>query len=393
MPEGALPVLRRCVRLLRRRVARLIELAFFLPFDACVLAAAPRASTSPRSAIVHVELLGDYVLWRPYGHVLARQLRAAGHDVAIVLERGVMPLAAADFPGCSLIGIGRRAMVRQPMQRAAMLRRLRALGVRRTIMTSHPRDALVHDAAVRALGAPAIGFDAGFVDRPALDLRWHRRLYARLLAAPPGLHQTQRHAELLRACGITERTAPSPPLVTETVLDAPYFVVAAGASVDVKRWPAARFIAAALHVLERRPHWRVVLLGAAAERGLGAELASALGERVIDLCGDTSLPQFAQWIAGAKLVLANDSAAAHFAAAAGVAAVTVVGGGQFARCLPYAPDTACLRPPTVVAEPMPCFGCDWMCRYRLSPSGAFRCIDAVSADAVCAALDAALDAD
>lgn len=383
--------LRRWVRLLRRRIARLMELAFYLPFDALVLAAAPRAATSPRIAIVHVELLGDYVLWRPYGQALARQLQATGHDVALVLECGVLALADADFPGCGVIGIGRRAMVRQPMQRAVTLRRLRALGVQRTIMTSHPRDALVQDAAVRALGAPAIGFDAGFADRPWLDLRWHRRLYAQLLAAPPGLHQSQRHTALLRACGVTRRPLPSTAPGGETRLDAPYFVVVAGASLDARRWPAARFGAAARHVLERRPHWRVVLLGSAAERGLGAELAAALGEQVIDMCGDTSLPQFARWIAGAQLVLANDSAAAHLASAAGVAAVAVVGGGHFARCLPYAPDTVCRRRPTVVAEPMPCFGCDWVCRYRLAPSGAFRCIDAVSADAVCAALDASLD--
>ncbi len=370
----------------------MVELAVYLPLDACVLAMAPLDPRARRSAVVHVELLGDYVLWRPYGQALVRGLRADAQDVVLVLERAVLPLATADFPGCSLVGIDRRAMVRRPRQRAATLRRLRALGVQRTIMTSQPRDALVHDAAVRALGAPAIGFDAGFADRPALDLRWHRRLYAQLLAAPPGLHQSQRHAALLQACAIRVQPRSLARPGYETAQKAPYFVVAAGASVDARRWPAERFVAAARHVAARRPQWRIVLLGSTTERALGTQLAHALGEHVIDLSGQTSLREFAQWIAGAQLVLANDSAATHLAASSEVTAVCIVGGGHFGRCLPYPPDAVCDRLPNVVAEPMPCFGCDWICRYRLAPSGAFRCVDAVSCAAVVAALDSALDA-
>ena len=33
-------------------------------------------------------------------------------DVVPVLERAVLPFAAADFPRCSLVGIDRRALVR-----------------------------------------------------------------------------------------------------------------------------------------------------------------------------------------------------------------------------------------------------------------------------------------
>ncbi len=353
---------------------------------------APHAARTRTTAVVQVELLGDYVLWRPYGQALVQALEAEGQKVVLVLECAVLPLAAADFPGCRLLGVDRRAMVRQPRQRTATLRQLRALGVQRTIMTSHPRDALVHDASVRALGAPAIGFDAGFADRPALDLHLHRRLYTQRLAAPPGLHQSQRHALLLQACAGSTRPLPSAPAGHETSQQAQYFVVVAGASVDTKRWPAERFVAAARHVTARRPQWRIVLLGSPAERVLCAQLADALGEHVIDLSGQTSLREFAQWISGAQLVLANDSAAAHLAAASGVAAVCIVGGGHFGRCLPYPLGTVCGRLPTVVSEPMPCFGCDWICRYRLAPTGAFRCVDAVSSAAVHSALDAALDA-
>jgi hypothetical protein len=134
-------------------------------------------------AVVHLELLGDALLWLPYGQALVRHLHTEGKQVVLVADAQLERVLGDMLPGCEWLGIPRRGFVRNPGQRWRMLRQLRRRGVAETYLMRYPRDALIQDATVRALAGVAWGFDAVFPDRPILDRRLSRALYEHRIPA------------------------------------------------------------------------------------------------------------------------------------------------------------------------------------------------------------------
>lgn len=397
MPAADRPALHRALRLLVLKTKRFIEFFGFGLFDTLALLGWQRQPDLNAVAVVYCRLLGDYALWLPYGQTMARYLLQNGKRVILVINSAVLPLAARHFPSCELIDVDRVAFVRNVSYRVNTLRRLRQLGAGVTYLDFYPRDAIVEDACVRALGARAWGFDAVSADRPALDRWWHRRLYAHLLPPVPNVHQSVRHRAFLHAIGVTaEAIHPAAAFASglDAPLDGPYFVVAPGASQGYRAWPLAGFAEVVLRLLSARPDWRCLVVGTPAERQLGETIAHTCGERAVNLAGKTDLLGLVATVAHARLVIGNDSAVCHLAAACSIPAVTIVGGGHYGRCFPYDPAEAPVgRLPIVVSEAMDCFGCDWICRYQGKSSKPYPCIASIAPHKVWAAVEDFLKAE
>ena len=371
-----------------------MEFLAYRGFDALVLAGCKPTPEDERAAIVNLELLGDYVLWLPYGRALVRYQLDQGRQVILVLNAVVAPLAERHFPECLVVAVDRRRFVRDWRGRRHALHMLRTLRAGVTYNVSYPRDTIIEDAVMSALGTAAWGFDAVFPDRPWIDRFISRHLYFRLLPAIDGVHQTQRHRAYLNAAGVSSALL-SPIADFSNGLDAPYdgpyIVIAPGSSQGKRRWPMHQFVAVARHILAHHLGWRCLVVGTAAEREIGEQIAASLGEQADNRAGCTDVLGLVGCIAHARLVLGNDSAAVHIAAACGVPGVAVVGGGHYERCFPYDPREALVRRlPVTVARPMDCFGCDWICRYRVAADRPYPCIEAVTGEAVWAGVEAAL---
>ncbi len=98
-----------------------------------------------------------------------------------------------------------------------------------------------------------------------------------------------------------------------TALHAPYVVLVPGAEYGpAKQWPPRHYgkVAAALH----QAGWKVVVAGLADDWEAGGEILAGIGDG-LNLCGATSLPELTALLAGAVLVISNDSGAMHLAAA------------------------------------------------------------------------------
>jgi len=91
-----------------------------------------------------------------------------------------------------------------------------------------------------------------------------------------------------------------------------------------KRWPAASYAALARSLAKAGR--AVLLLGSAKERGLGEDIrVSAASARVRNLCGETTLGDVVDLLAGADAAVSNDSGLLHVAAAAGTPVVAIYG--------------------------------------------------------------------
>jgi lipopolysaccharide heptosyltransferase II len=94
----------------------------------------------------------------------------------------------------------------------------------------------------------------------------------------------------------------------------PYFVVHAGASAPSRRWPAERFGAAA-DLLAQASGCAAVFTGAAAEHALVEQARARMKAASVSLAGCLDLGELAALIAGAQVLVANNTGPVHIAAA------------------------------------------------------------------------------
>lgn len=379
--------LRQRLRLAWRKFKRLIEFLAYGLFDSLVLFGASRVPrNSNRVAVVNLKLLGDYFLWLPFGKGLVAQLQERGGEVVFVGNMAWISLVEQHFPGCETVGVEWKRLIRDFRYRMRMLRGLRALGVSQVLHPSYPRDAIVEDAVVRAVGTPAIGFDAGFSDRSGIDLTISNHLYSRLLPPMPGVHQSVRAAGFLRAVGVAfAAIAPDLPRPgpVRGLRGQRYILLVPGGSRGFKLWPWEKMAEIARRALDRDPALLCVMAGIPAEQALCRRIADVLPEgRCLDLAGKTDLAGFVALIVQAQWVLCNDTAAGHIAAVYGVPAIVVLGGGHFGLCYPYPVSAPVKRRPVCVWHDMPCFDCNWICRYQIPPGRVYPCIERVDVEAV-----------
>ncbi|MEO8717556.1 MAG: lipopolysaccharide heptosyltransferase II [Burkholderiales bacterium] len=145
-------------------------------------------------------------------------------------------------------------------------------------------------------------------------------------------------------------------------LEQRYAVLCPGAEYGpAKRWPYFAELAARL----QRP---VVVLGSAKER----ELCAAVGGR--NLAGETTLDQALDVLAGAELVVSNDSGLMHVAAALGRPLVALFGSSSPRHTPPLSPQARVLW---LGIECSPCYA-------RECPLGHFRCMKELSVEQVLA---------
>ncbi len=162
-------------------------------------------------------------------------------------------------------------------------------------------------------------------------------------------------------------------------LDAPYIAISPFTSVPLKDWPLDQYANLLRRLAHAFPGHRLVILGAASNPALSS-LANEL-PRAVDLSGATTLPQACCLIAGADLSISGDTAPAHIASAVGTPALAVMGGGHYGRFFPYpAAHDHCEN--VALTHEMPCFQCNWACRYRWFRETPAPCVANVSVDRV-----------
>jgi heptosyltransferase-1 len=144
------------------------------------------------------------------------------------------------------------------------------------------------------------------------------RLSGRAVRSPQRRHMVERNLDVAAAAGFAERTIRfDVPTESVEVASADYATVHLGGTHARKIWPVERFIAASKELRE------VVVVGAASEKGLAEQFASAVPSE--NLVGKTSLAQLSHVLANSRLHLSGDTGTAHIAASFGVPCVTVFG--------------------------------------------------------------------
>lgn len=103
-----------------------------------------------------------------------------------------------------------------------------------------------------------------------------------------------------------------------------------------KRWPAEHYSKLMRQLAAEEPGLGFAILGGGEDKSLGKELAAAPSSgRVLDLTGQSSLPEMIEWVRACDYVITNDTGPMHVAAALRKPVVGLFGPTEPRRTGPY----------------------------------------------------------
>ena len=333
--------------------------------------------------LVRLDLIGDFIIWLD----AAKEFKKLYPDKRIVLYGNAAwsPLAKHLAYWDEVVSVDMAKLRGDDVYRLKLLCGIHVRGFGIAIQPTYSRE-YVSDLVVRASGSSQrIGHlgDANNIipENKAITDTWYTLLVPQGICPEVELNL---NAQLIRALGQTQFKSRMPSLATlaqlpvELKIDARYCVLVPGASWGPKTWPIANFAEIAAK-LRQESGLKIILCGTQAERSICSQVADLSGVDTINLSGQTTLVQMIEIIRHASILVANDSASIHIAAATRTPAVCILGGGHFGRFLPYQPEVKDIDhlEPIAVFHEMDCYGCRWQCRYSLSSGGAVPCVASV----------------
>ena len=138
----------------------------------------------------------------------------------------------------------------------------------------------------------------------------------------------------------------------------------------VRSWPLDRFVAVAA-ALSRNPCVRIVLIGTSGQRWVAEQFLRPVGSQLVDLVGETRIRQLSVLFRRMHLVISNDSAPMHIAAAVGTPVLGLFGPSKSNR--PLGEQHAVLR------TELPCSPCGLsICKNR----NHLECLTSIEVDDV-----------
>jgi lipopolysaccharide heptosyltransferase II len=148
-----------------------------------------------------------------------------------------------------------------------------------------------------------------------------------------------------------------------------------GARWKNKRWPAKNFAELVRALAERFLAARFAILGNKGDQPLGEIILQAAPEKVLNLCGATSLPEMIELLRLGDLMVTNDTGPMHVAAALGKPLIALFGPTEPRRTGPYGQLENILR---IELPCSPCMksDCSWKnpneCLNAISPQAVFE---------------------
>ena len=156
----------------------------------------------------------------------------------------------------------------------------------------------------------------------------------------------------------------------------PYVILAPEAGKAFRTWPLDDFLFVGRRISEQTG-FECLLCGTSPGRNSG----------LTDLRGKTHLPQLVSLVAGAQLVIGNDSGPVHMAAILGVPSIALVGGGGYRRFFPYPAQLppGVVPPVTIHGELCGDGNCNWQCwRSTTDPEQLRHCVATINREDVLA---------
>lgn len=347
-----------------------------------------RMSKPGKVLVVQTAFLGDVILTLPLVQSIKSSFPDAEIDILVIPGTAE---ALVNHPSIrEIIPFDKRGADSGLNGFLRLARRLRETGYDTAVV---PHRSLRSAALARWAGIPRrIGFESSagrflLTDRLAYDKSAHEiNRNLRLLEALGVKPSSQKHPELYPS--VADREAVDRFLGAQSAGSTENLIgIAPGTVWNTKRWPADRFADLAGKLLAE--DWQVVVVGGRGDKDLLSRFFPAgMGSPVIDATGKLTILQSAELIGRCRVLVCNDSAPMHLAAAVRTPVVALFGATVPAFGFgPVGPRDIVLETNGLSCRPCSIHG------GRKCPIGSFVCMLNITPEQVVEAVNRVVEAD
>lgn len=303
----------------------------------------PVRGNPKRILILKTDAIGDYLLFRNYLQEISDRFRPEGYKITLGGNLAWKELAEVlDAPFVDdFCWLNRGGMNRKPdaAQQLDFLLQLNQFSYKFLLYPNYSREWDAGDFFVPYVPAwQKFAFDGNSINQTSEQHAEANRFYSDLIEPEAvGKFDFFRNGELV-AYLTGKKSGLKAPFISRKpqnmVVEGNYAVFFPGASLASRRWPKENFAELAGFIIEDLKY-QIVLCGGPGEIELCSWIEKKHKADCINMAGKTSLIQFLDVIAGAKLVISNDTSAIHLGAQSGIPSVCLYKGNNYGRCMPY----------------------------------------------------------
>lgn len=353
--------------------------------------------------VIKIDAIGDFLIWLDS----ASQYREIyqGQTITLVCNTACAEIAEKTGFFDEILPIQSRRFESDNKYKKEVWNRFQNRSFHTLLQTAYSRTI---DMDLLAMSIPAEEKIAFVADESRVNLSRYMALkpirkkldniYDRLI--PSGgedLMELERNAVFIRGLGHDFQAGyPSLPQMQvrpEVIPQEPYAVIFPGASSGKKMWPIERYAAVGEYLIAKKD-MDIYLCGGENEAYLYRQFVHSIKHktyknRVHNLFGKTTLPELAEVVRNARLLVGNDTSGIHFAAAVNTRGICIFGEFAYGRFLPYRCERGCKdhEPIIVCSAKKSCAGCAYGkitsdCKEHLIRTGRYQCMDEVSVEQV-----------
>lgn len=345
--------------------------------------------------LIRLDAIGDFILWQDSVAAI-RQLYPAKHYRITLLGNSVWKELAQALPHWDEVWVlDRKKFESNIFYRYHWLKKIRQTGFQIVIQPTYSRRLFVGDAFIHVSDAQhRIGFSGDCSNIKPWQKKYSDKWYTKLISASTKpLMELERNAEFVRGLGLPTFRAGLPQLVLAQNIsnlsleglddNVCYYILFPGASWYGRQWPIDKFAKLAAKIYQKTKFWGVIA-GGVNDVSEAEKICQQSRVPLRMVAGKTSLLDLFFLIKNAQFLVGNETSAIHIAAATQTPSVCVLGGGHFGRFMPYVLSENIEQSffPVAVYNKMPCYGCNWFCKYSVEDGQAVPCVREISEDEV-----------
>lgn len=335
-----------------------------------------------RLLIIKTDAIGDYVLFRNYLEIIKQSEKYKDFEIDLVGNSQWQELFLTfDKQFISKYWfIDENLLYNQPSVLLKLSKDLYSRSYQVIIQPTYSKTLMSNGLSALAAGKENISYRS-FLEHHSRYKKKTDKFYTQLLDLPDTIyHELEKNFFFFKT--VLENDSlpfPSPEL--------PYnnspktgILIFAGSSTLQRNWEKEKYLEI-IHRLLKYTTYDIILAGGNSEIGVAEFFTNNISsQRLINKVGKTKLSELTELIAHSNLVISNETSAVHIAAACKTPVICIQGGGHHERFTPY-PDKALFKP-TCVFEYLPCFNCNWNCRFVDNKDEIFPCISKISIEHV-----------
>lgn len=350
-----------------RRVKMFIILTLILIFDFCISFFIKKPKkTAKKIAFVKTDAIGDAIIWLPSAIKMRKHFENKGNEVHLFCSSNMVNFFVKHGGFKNVHGITRKEFY-SLRGRVKILKEVRKNYFSAIYNVHFSRFIAKDDFIVKySVAEQKIGY-LGNLDNTYLKLlfNYSKKYYSTIIPNPDFESEILINANFVRQIGIDFKTGLPTLSLNTKKQNIDFIAVVPGASAVCKSWQPEYF-AKVIEWIVANTKMEVRVFGDKKEIRLFDEISKYYTNlKVKNFIGKTTLDELFEQLCNAKIVISNDTGAAHISGALGVPTIVILGGAHSNRFFPHENELNETSQIICVSKKMSCFGCAWKCTRQL----------------------------